>query len=177
MGYIPKSSETYAVAYLTEIGRSYLFNKNNNRFDSVGDDLFEITKFALSDSDTNYLSSKPLESGDVPDVTGNKSSGCLKTCANYVQTNLVAYVFDSSPSTVTYSTNLPGGSSPELEIPEGGIPPISPGENPPPFTPLTLPGSLLPPAIVLSPISEPDAFPILIPPGGIIPRAQRVRFT
>lgn len=134
MGYIPSADTVYAVAYLTETGRNYLFNKNNNRFDTAGDDLFEITKFTLSDVDTNYQTTLLLESGEVPDVTGNESGGCLKTTANYVQSNLVAYVFDNTPTSVEYSTDLTTGTPPELTILESSIPAISPGETVPAST-------------------------------------------
>lgn len=124
MGYIPSASSIYAVAYLTDTGRAYLFNKNNTRFDSNGDDLFEIKKFTLSDIDTNYQTTAILESGDVPDVTG-KSEGCLKTAVRYVQSNLLAFVFDGSPVNIEYVTDAPlqtGGITPEVSIYEGSIP-------------------------------------------------------
>lgn len=104
MGFIPSADTVYAVAYLTETGRNYLFNQNNNRFDSNGNDLFKITKFSLSDTDTNYQTVQLLQTGEIPDVTG-KSEGCLKTASNYVQTNLIAFVFDDTPTNVSYSTN------------------------------------------------------------------------
>lgn len=129
MGYIPSADTVYAVAYLTEIGRNYLFNKNNNRFDSAGDDLFEIKKFALSDGDTNYQTIESLKSGEVPDVTG-KNEDCLKTMANYVQSNLIAYIFDSTPTNVEYTTDLPHGTPPTLVINESGLSNISSGETP-----------------------------------------------
>jgi len=128
MGYIPSASSVYAVAYLTDIGREYLFNENNNRFDSNGDDLFEITKFTLSDTDINYKTPVLLETGEIPDITG-KSERCLKTTANYVQKNLLAFVFDDTPTNVEYTTDL-SGTPPQLIIEESNIPDISPGENP-----------------------------------------------
>lgn len=136
MGYIPSADTVYAVAYLTETGRNYLFNKNNNRFDSTGDDLFEITKFALSDIDTNYQTVLLLESGEVPDVTG-KNEGCLKTTANYVQSNLIAFVFDNTPTNVEYSTDITTGNPPTLTISEASLPDKSAGEFPPRPTPNT----------------------------------------
>lgn len=141
MGYIPSASSIYAVAYLTDTGRNYLFNKNNTRFDSSGDDLFEITKFTLSDIDTNYQTTTLLSSGDVPDVTGN-SEGCLKTAANYIQSNLLAYIFDGSPINVEYSTDAPiNGITPVLEISETSLP--SGNETPPPpSTPGPVPGPI-----------------------------------
>lgn len=121
MGYIPSADTVYAVAYLTEIGRKYLFDEDGNRFDGNGEDSFEITKFTLSDTDTNYQTTPLLESGDVPDVTG-KSEGCLKTTANYVQTNLIAFVFDNTPTNVEYSTDLDPGTPPSLIILESDLP-------------------------------------------------------
>lgn len=127
MGYIPSADTIYAVAYLTEIGRNYLFNQNNNRFDTNGDDLFEITKFTLSDVDTNYQTIQLLSTGEVPDITG-KNEDCLKSTANYVQKNLLAFVFDDTPTNVEYSTDLEGDN---LLIREGNIPTTN--ETPPAF--------------------------------------------
>lgn len=112
MGYIETGSTVVATAYLTETGRRYLFNESNDRFDSSGNDLFQIVKFALSDSDTNYNATKLLDFGQVPGVTGDggNANKCLKTTANYVQSNLVAYAFDNRPPSsgdIEYSTDLP----------------------------------------------------------------------
>ena len=125
MGYIPSADTVYAVAYLTEKGRAYLFDETGVRFDTNGDDLFQITKFTLSDTDRNYQTTLNLEAGDVPDVTG-KSEGCLKTTANYVQSSLIAYVFDDTPTNVSYETDLQGNY---LLILEDDLPPTT--ENPP----------------------------------------------
>lgn len=95
MGKIASASTTYAIAYLTEKGRTYLFNKNNVRFDSNGNDLFEIQTFTLGDPDSNYRTAERLESGDIPDVTG-KGEGSLKTTSNYVQTSFAYYTVDSN---------------------------------------------------------------------------------
>jgi len=131
MGYIPSAETTYATAYLTDIGRTYLFNKNNERFNSNGDDLFEIKKFTLSDIDTNYKTSTSLSSGDVPDVTG-KSEGCLKTASNFSQTNLVAFFYDGAPVNIEYLTDLQtSGAHPTLPITEASLPTST--ETPPPF--------------------------------------------
>lgn len=147
MGYIPSADSVYAVAYLTETGRNYLFNKENNRFDSDGDDLFQITKFALSDSDTNYQSNFLLESGEVPDVTGAANKSCLKTAANYVQTNLIAYVFDNTPTDVSYTTDLPDGNPQTLIIRESELPTISSSEN------IPEPSISLSPSLVTNPFT------------------------
>jgi len=129
MAYIPSATSVYSVAYLTDTGRAYLFNENNTRFDSNGNDLFEITKFTLSDTDTNYQTTQLLSSGEVPDVTG-KSEGCLKTTANYIQSNLISFVFDGSPVNVEYNTSLPSPNN-TLVIEESSLPAISSGEVPP----------------------------------------------
>lgn len=144
MGYIPSAETIYAVAYLTETGRNYLFNKTNNRFDGNGDDLFEITKFTLSDADANYRvnqsdgSPYKLESGEVPDIAGSRGGDCLKTTANYIQGNLIAYIFDDTPTNVEYSTDLPDTTKTE-QIPGGNLLITEtqlPGttETPPPFS-------------------------------------------
>lgn len=108
MGKITSSSTIYATAYLTEKGRTYLFNKNNIRFDSNNNDLFEIKTFTLGDPDTNYRTSQRLESGDVPDITG-KSEGCLKSTSDYVQTTFTYFTVDSAAlSDPLYNTNVIG---------------------------------------------------------------------
>lgn len=108
MGKIASATTIYATAYLTEKGRTYLFNKNNIRFDASGDDLFQITTFTLSDLDTNYLTSERLISGDIPDVTG-KSEGCLKATTDYVQATFAYFTIDSATlADPQYRTNISG---------------------------------------------------------------------
>lgn len=108
MGKIASAATIYATAYLTEKGRAYLFNKNNVRFDSSGNDLFEIKNFTLSDPDTNYRTTKRLESGDIPDITG-KSEGCLKATTDYVQTVFSYFTIDSAAlANPLYQTNIVG---------------------------------------------------------------------
>lgn len=108
MGKIQSATTTTATAYLTDKGRTYLFNKNNVRFDSLGDDLFEIKTFTLGDPDTNYNTSQHLETGDIPDITG-KSEGSLKATTDYVQTTFAYYTIDVlSFSNALYSTNVAG---------------------------------------------------------------------
>ena len=140
MGYINSGSTIEAHAYLTEVGRNYLFNKTNNRFDSSGDDLFEIVKFALSDSDNNYSFSSSLLRGQVPDITGGGYSNCLKTTANYIQRNLIAYVFDDTPSGVKYTTDANNNI---LIITEGSIPSTTESTPIPPIDAPGGPGGLI----------------------------------
>jgi hypothetical protein len=106
MGKIASATTIYATAYLTEKGRTYLFNKGNIRFDVNGNDLFEIKTFSLGDPDTNYKTVGRLISGDVPDITG-KSEGCLKATTDYVQTTLSYYKADAIAfANPQYNTNL-----------------------------------------------------------------------
>lgn len=108
MGKIQSATTIYATAYLTEKGRSYLFNKGNIRFDVNGNDLFEIKTFSLGDPDTNYKTAGRLISGDVPDITG-KSEGCLKATTDYVQTTLAYFSVDGVVfADPLYSTDAPG---------------------------------------------------------------------
>lgn len=108
MGKIASANTIYATAYLTEKGRTYLFNKSNVRFDSGGNDLFEIKTFTLSDPDTNYRTVERLQSGDVPDITG-KSEGCLKATTDYTQTTFSYYIVDSvALANPLYQTNAIG---------------------------------------------------------------------
>ena len=105
MGKITSAATIYATAYLTEKGRTYLFNKSNVRFDSSGNDLFEIKTFTLGDPDTNYRTQARLESGDVPDITG-KSEGCLKATTDFAQTTFTYYTIDSAAmANPLYQTN------------------------------------------------------------------------
>lgn len=110
MGKIASAATIYATAYLTEKGRTYLFNKSNVRFDSSGNDLFEIKTFTLADPDTNYKTNQRLVSGDIPDITG-KSEGCLKATTDYVQTTFTYYTIDSAAlANPLYQTNVVGNT-------------------------------------------------------------------
>jgi len=100
MGQILSSDTVYAVAYLTEKGRNYLFDPmGSNRFveqiiggNTVTIDLFKITYFSMSDPDTNYnlTSGVLLETGDIIDVSG-KNEGCIKGTLTGEEINLISY--------------------------------------------------------------------------------------
>lgn len=151
MGKIASATTIYATAYLTEKGRTYLFNKNNVRFDSSGNDLFEIKTFTLSDPDTNYRTSARLESGDVPDLTG-KSEGCLKATTDYVQSVFTYYTIDSAAlADPIYNTNL---SSNILTISTDTAFPTNTSSDVPPSTTLSPPITVtVGPATSLGPLS------------------------
>jgi len=77
MGNVLSSSTIYAVAYLTDLGRKYLFDPiTNHRFvrDAAGNtiDAFKIVYFSMSDPDYNYNLTQgiALESGDIANVSG-----------------------------------------------------------------------------------------------------------
>ncbi len=132
MGKLVSASTIYATAYLTEKGRSYLFNQNNIRFDANGNDFFAIQTFCLSDPDTNYNTANRLESGDVPDISG-KSEGCLKSTGDYSQNVFAFWQVDSSVSSNpiyrtdgvfnstnnSYVTNANTDNFPNADFPNG----------------------------------------------------------
>jgi hypothetical protein len=79
MGAITSASTVYATAYLTEVGRKYLFQEGNNvRFVTLPDgtkiDKLKIERFSLGDPDVNYQLPYFLESGDIPDLSGENES-------------------------------------------------------------------------------------------------------
>ena len=82
MARIPSSTTLYLSAHLTENGRGYFFGVNNSgtfvRFDSNGNDLFKITQFSVYDNNVNYNSVQQLQSGDVPDISGNNGDCCQR---------------------------------------------------------------------------------------------------
>lgn len=110
MGYIPSSTTVYSVAYLTDIGRNYLFNQNNIRYDQNGNDLFQVVAFSLGDPDKNYNSNVNLASGEVPDISG-KNESCLKGAADSVQNIQLYYQVSLVNFTnVQYVTNQPNNN-------------------------------------------------------------------
>lgn len=79
MGAISSASTVYATAYLTEMGRKYLFqDANNPRFVQLPDgtqiDRLKIERFSLGDPDVNYKLPNLLESGDIPDLSGENEN-------------------------------------------------------------------------------------------------------
>lgn len=95
MGKIPSASTLSSIAYLTETGRRYLYGKddlgNQIRFNDDGTDNFEITTFALFDSDRNYKTATNFSTGEMPDIAGTADNSCLKTAADLSRKNAIAY--------------------------------------------------------------------------------------
>jgi hypothetical protein len=93
MGAITSASTVYATAYLTEVGRKYLFQEGNNvRFVTLPDgtkiDKLKIERFSLGDPDVNYQLPYFLESGDIPDLSGENESSITGTKGRNL-TNLI----------------------------------------------------------------------------------------
>lgn len=123
MGLIESASTVYAKAYLTELGRKYLFNEDGSRIQNINGvdiDLFKITKFSLGDPDVNYRINNLLESGDVPDLSGEGvASDCSVKGAKGRDLNNIVFptqtaffdetaelTYGSAPSNVSIEVNL-----------------------------------------------------------------------
>jgi len=96
MGSVLSSNTVYAVAYLTDLGRKYLFDPiTNHRFvtDNNGNtiDAFKIVYFSMSDPDYNYNLTQgiALESGEIANVSG-KNSDCIKGSIVSDECNLIS---------------------------------------------------------------------------------------
>ena len=93
MGHILSSETIYAAAFLTEIGRQYLFDPMaNKRFDLDTDiDAFKIVYFSMSDPDYNYnvTSGIQFETGDIANISG-KNEDCIKGTIMKNENNLIS---------------------------------------------------------------------------------------
>jgi hypothetical protein len=79
MGAITSGDTVTARAYLTEMGRKYLFqDENNPRFVELSDgtkiDRLKIERFSLGDPDINYKLPDRLQSGEIPDLSGENEN-------------------------------------------------------------------------------------------------------
>jgi hypothetical protein len=84
MGDIASATTVYAVAYLTELGRQYLFNSHDNpRYITLANgqtiDRLQIERFSLGDTDVNYRLAEQLDSGQVPDLSGENETAVKGT--------------------------------------------------------------------------------------------------
>jgi len=94
MGAIASADTIYATAYLTELGRKYLFNSNDTpRFTTLDNgqtiDRLKITRFSLGDTDVNYRLADQLASGDVPDLSGENETAIKGTKGRFLD-NLIS---------------------------------------------------------------------------------------
>lgn len=79
MGKVASATTVNATAYLTEMGRKYLFqDENHPRYVTLSDgtkvDRLKIERFSLGDPDVNYGLANFLESGDLPDFSGENEN-------------------------------------------------------------------------------------------------------
>lgn len=103
MAFLASSTTVYAEAYLTELGRQYLFDsKNKPRYITLSNgqtvDRLKIERFSLGDPDVNYNLALLLESGDIPDVTGD-NEGVVTGAKGRTLTNLISPGASTIPST------------------------------------------------------------------------------
>ena len=116
MGFIAATSAVTASAYITELGRQYLFgNGPKPRFytDSSGVqiDRFEPVNFSVGDADTNY--NMPIEfqltGGTVPDLGGNMQEVILgakgRTLTNMITPKDAS--FQTQITSLQYKTSIP----------------------------------------------------------------------
>ena len=104
MAFLSSSSTIYASAVLTELGRQYLFDSPSKpRYVTLANgqtiDRLKIERFSLSDSDVNYNIALLLESGDIPDITGDNESGSVTGAKGRTLTNLISPGASNIPST------------------------------------------------------------------------------
>lgn len=112
MGLIASATTVYARAYLTELGRQYLFNSMSKpRYVTLANnqtvDRLKITRFSLGDPDVNYQLPLPLISGDIPDLSGENENAVTGAKGRSL-TNLISPGSSSIPAnditTVSYKT-------------------------------------------------------------------------
>lgn len=112
MGLIPSATTVYARAYLTELGRQYLFDSMSKpRYiqlpNGVTVDRLKITRFSLGDPDVNYNLPLPLLSGEIPDLSGENENAVTGAKGRTLD-NLISPTTSTIPAdsidTVTYST-------------------------------------------------------------------------
>lgn len=110
MGLIQSADTVYAIAYLTELGRQYLFDspkKPRYLTDANGKtiDRLRIERFSLGDPDVNYDLPLLLESGDVPDLSGENENAITgakgRTLTNLICPNEASFL---DTDDLSYST-------------------------------------------------------------------------
>ena len=107
MGKVSSAITLSSTAFLTEIGRKYLFGKNefgqSIRFNTDGSDNFQVTQFGLFDYDRNYKITNNFTTGEMPDVAGTSANHCLKTAPSLAIKNMI--MLDGTIPQ-SYQTNL-----------------------------------------------------------------------
>lgn len=112
MGLIASATTVYARAYLTELGRQYLFNSlSKPRYITLSNgqtvDRLKITRFSLGDPDVNYDLPLGLETGDIPDLSG-ENENCVTGAKGRTLNNIISPGNSNIPSsditTVAYAS-------------------------------------------------------------------------
>ncbi len=103
MGFISSAQTVYAQAYLTELGRSYLFDDPKKpRYITLANgqtiDRLKIERFSLGDPDVNYNLPLNLGSGDIPDLSGENEE-CVTGAKGRMLTNIISPGASNIPST------------------------------------------------------------------------------
>jgi len=103
MGFILSSSTVYANAYLTELGRQYLFDSPTKpRYVTLPNgqtiDRLRIERFSLGDPDVNYNIPLLLETGDIPDLSGENEE-CVTGAKGRMLSNIISPGNSNIPST------------------------------------------------------------------------------
>lgn len=112
MGAIVSADTIYANAYLTELGRTYLFDSHDTpRYTTLANgqtiDRLQVQRFSLGDTDVNYHIPELLDSGEVPDISGDSSSsikGAKGRSLDHLISPSDTVLPKSSIDTVVYST-------------------------------------------------------------------------
>ena len=115
MGLIQSATTVYARAYLTELGRQYLFDSlSKPRYIQLANgqtvDRLKITRFSLGDPDVNYKLPLPLTSGQIPDLSGENENAVTGAKGRTLD-NLISPGMSNIPSenitSVEYKTTTP----------------------------------------------------------------------
>lgn len=115
MGAIASAATVYAYAYLTELGRKYLFDSQDTpRYITLDNgqtiDRLQIQRFSLGDTDVNYRMAEQLISGEVPDISGENETA-VKGTKGRTLNNLIspgdAVLLKDTIDTVVYKTTTP----------------------------------------------------------------------
>lgn len=102
MGLIQSAATVYAQAYLTELGRLYLFDSPSKpRYVTLPNgqtiDRLRIERFSLGDPDVNYTLPTLLVSGDIPDLSGENEE-CVTGAKGRMLNNLISPGASNIPS-------------------------------------------------------------------------------
>jgi len=94
MGFISSASTLFAKAYMTELGRRYIFDsiKTPRRIvlpNGQTVDRLEITSFSLGDPDVNYNIPPIPQSGDIMDLAGSNGTG-INGAKDRILTHLIS---------------------------------------------------------------------------------------